>query len=59
MNVWYDINVHLPTDGAHVYVRRWDLEIPYESHFHTATNTFTMPNGLELSWVYVSKWTTY
>ena len=59
MNIWYDVNVQLPTDGQHVYIRRWDMEIPYAVYFHTATNTFTMPNGLELAWYYVSKWTAF
>lgn len=59
MNVWYDVNVQLPTAGQHVYFRRWDMEIPYESFFDAVTNTFTVPNGLTLPWYYVSKWTAF
>jgi hypothetical protein len=59
MNIWYDVNVQLPANGQHVYFRRLNIEIPYESFFDAVTNTFTTPNGLTISWVYVSKWTAF
>jgi len=53
---WKDVAVILPADGQVVWIRRLQVEVPYSVTYHSATNSFTMPNGLDLSWEFVSRW---
>ena len=53
---WHSMPVHVPVDGATVWVRRWIWTPAFLATWNLAAQSFTAANGLVTSWDGIWRW---